>query len=258
MAGVVLSGYYGFGNSGDEAVLYSIISQLRETDPTVAVTVLSNQPELTSCEYGVHAVNRWRLRAVVRAIRDSSLLISGGGSLLQDVTGIRSIIYYLGIVFLAKLYGKPVMFYAQGIGPVSTWLGRTLTRTVVNRVDTVSVRDPRSAEELAQMGVTRPPVRVTADPVFALEPSSEDIESAGDVLSGCGLRSGLNADSLVGLSLRDWPGCADLKAAAARVCDDLVVDGKQVIFIPMHFPGDVKVSLEVASMMRQPAAVLDK
>ena len=96
------------------------------------------------------------------------MLISGGGGLLQDVTGPKSIIYYLGVVLMARLLGKPVFFYAQGIGPVNTVVGKALVRLVANRVNAITVRDPDSKEELAVMGVTRPPVYVTADPVLGL------------------------------------------------------------------------------------------
>ena len=44
---IVLSGYYGFDNIGDEAVLYAILSALRKTIKDVEVTVLSNNPDKT-------------------------------------------------------------------------------------------------------------------------------------------------------------------------------------------------------------------
>ncbi|RYD07047.1 hypothetical protein N752_00260 [Desulforamulus aquiferis] len=59
------------------------------------------------------AHNRWKLREIYRALKDSDMLISGGGSLLQDVTGLKSLLYYLGVILLARMLGKPVFFYAQ-------------------------------------------------------------------------------------------------------------------------------------------------
>ena len=56
-------------------------------------------------------------------MKDSELIISGGGSLLQDVTSKRSLLYYLSIIGLGKLFGKKVMLFAQGIGPIrAKWL----------------------------------------------------------------------------------------------------------------------------------------
>ena len=50
---VVLSGYYGFDNIGDEAVLLSIIHALREEMPGIGIVVLSNNPEKTKALYQI-------------------------------------------------------------------------------------------------------------------------------------------------------------------------------------------------------------
>ncbi|NLK01375.1 MAG: polysaccharide pyruvyl transferase CsaB, partial [Clostridia bacterium] len=144
MPRVVLSGYYGFQNAGDEAILYSIIKALRKVSPDIEMLVLSNSPSETSLRHGVEAANRWCIKEIYSEIRKSDLFISGGGSLLQDVTGLKSLVYYLGIVFLAKLLGKPVMFYAQGIGPINSFIGRVLTKIAADRVDLITVRDENS------------------------------------------------------------------------------------------------------------------
>ena len=52
------------------------------------------------------------------SVEKADLLISGGGSLLQNVTSGRSLYYYMGVLFLAKLVHTPIMLYAQGIGPI--------------------------------------------------------------------------------------------------------------------------------------------
>ncbi len=75
---LVLSGYYGFYNVGDEAILQSIIKALHEEDPTLELVVLSNDPDYTRKMYGVEAVNRWDIRAIYKEIKRSNGLISGG------------------------------------------------------------------------------------------------------------------------------------------------------------------------------------
>ncbi len=116
---LVLSGYYGFYNVGDEAILQSIIQALHEEDPTLELVVLSNDPDYTRKMYGVEAVNRWDIRAIYKEIKRSNGLISGGGSLLQDKTSIKSILYYTGIMRIARFLKKPYYIYAQGIGPIT-------------------------------------------------------------------------------------------------------------------------------------------
>ena len=155
MPKVVISGYYGFYNSGDEAMLYAMLQALRKTVPGLEVTVLSRDPGFTAREFGVHSISRVNIRQVYQELHKADLLISGGGGLLQDATGPNSIIYYLGVVSMARFLWKPVFFYAQGIGPVRTNLGRFLIRLVVNRVSTITVRDPDSRDELVSIGVKR-------------------------------------------------------------------------------------------------------
>ena len=115
---VVMSGYYGFSNAGDDAILQSIHQSIQEASDEVEVTVLSNNPEETKRVYGLNAVPRFQIFSVIKALRRCDALLSGGGSLLQDRTSTRSLIYYLSIMRAAKLMGKPVMLYANGIGPV--------------------------------------------------------------------------------------------------------------------------------------------
>ena len=112
---VVMSGYYGFGNAGDDAILESIHQSIRSASDEVAVTVLSNDPELTRKQYGLDAVPRFRALRVFRALWKGDALLSGGGSLLQDATSTRSLVYYLSVIHCARLLHKPVMLYANGI-----------------------------------------------------------------------------------------------------------------------------------------------
>ncbi|MDD2498401.1 MAG: polysaccharide pyruvyl transferase family protein, partial [Desulfitobacteriaceae bacterium] len=133
MKKVLISGYYGFNNIGDEAVLASMIQALDDVSPQVQITVLSDNPERTEKQYRVRAINRWSKKEISNGLKECDLFISGGGSLLQDVTGPKSILYYLELIRLAVWYKKPVMFYAQGIGPVQRPWARKLLARVANR-----------------------------------------------------------------------------------------------------------------------------
>ncbi len=84
---IVVSGYYGFGNAGDEAILEAMLRDVRALAPAVRVVVLSGDPADTSARFGVEAVPRMNPGAVMRALRGADLFLSGGGSLLQDATG---------------------------------------------------------------------------------------------------------------------------------------------------------------------------
>lgn len=255
MAKVVISGYYGFDNLGDEAVLFSILKNLRELRLGLRIKVLSNNPDQTADIYQVSAGNRWQLREVYGALKETDMLISGGGSLLQDVTGLKSLIYYLGVIWLAQRLGKPVFFYAQGIGPVNTTMGRLLMRLVVNKVNFITVRDESSCEDLAGMGIKRPRIEVTADPVLGLEEKYVDKKNGQAILGQTGLDLSIEK-KMVGISVRQWQELSDYKKVVAELGDKLSRLGYQVVFLPMHYPADLKTSQETAALMEQPAVVL--
>ncbi len=164
---ILISGYYGFGNIGDEAILASTVAAFRSKDPNVQITALSESPETTRDSYNITALPRMSLTTVVRAISASHMVLFGGGSLLQDSTSFRSLMYYLSILFLSRLQKKPTVVYANGIGPVTSWVGRRLTRLALSKVAEITVRDRESLNALRDMGVCRP-VTVTADPAFLL------------------------------------------------------------------------------------------
>ncbi|MDK2820479.1 MAG: hypothetical protein PWP31_444 [Clostridia bacterium] len=251
MARIVISGYYGFQNTGDEAVLYSIIRALKLLEPSLEITALSHNPKHTKENFGIKAVNRWRLSAIAKAISQSDLLISGGGSLFQDVTGPKSLIYYLGIVVLARLLKKPVIIYAQGLGPLKHSWSRWLTAKVLNNVQLITLRDSESRQFLEGLGVKKPPVYVTADPVLGLKPENLDLESGKEKWEQLGLEK-----PVIGISVRSWPGAKSFWPILARVADDLVNKGWNILFLPFHFPSDVDACRQVARLMHNPSVIL--
>ena len=189
---VVMSGYYGFSNAGDDAILEAIHQSILEASGEVGVTVLSNDPRETQRHYGMNAIPRFRFWKVFGALRRCDALLSGGGSLLQDRTSTRSLLYYLSIVRCAEWMGKPVMLYANGIGPVQKPANRRRVKRAVERAALVTLRDHSSARELVEMGVERPDLHVTADPVFnqGAGRGTAPVRRAG---AGHSLRGGLGA-----------------------------------------------------------------
>ena len=169
MYNILISGYYGFDNIGDESILRTLITSLREKIPDCRLTVLSHNPASTREKYGVEAVERMSPGAILRAVRQCDMLISGGGSLLQDVTSSKSIHYYLFIIRLAKLLGKKVFIYSQGIGPIDHAFNRRATARALKKADGIVVRDERSAKLLEQIGLPQERIVITADPVIRMK-----------------------------------------------------------------------------------------
>ncbi|MBQ6778136.1 MAG: polysaccharide pyruvyl transferase CsaB [Acidaminococcaceae bacterium] len=236
MSKIVISGYYGFNNAGDEALLTAILAALRAVEPTADITVISGNPGNTIAKHQVKSLYRFAAVRLLRAIREADLVISGGGSLLQDVTSKRSLAYYLSVIAAAKWKRKKVMLFAQGIGPIRSRLMRLLTRLVVNRADVITVRDRDSAEELARMGVPAAKVEVTADPVLMLNPESKVMGKA--ILTEAGLDP---YKPIIGVSVREWPDnqrcLKQLAAALGKLSEEY---GAQIAILPLQVSKDLK------------------
>lgn len=229
----VISGFYGLGNTGDEAILEAIVDNLKAAYPNPDITVFSLNPEQTAQAHGVKAVYRaWRRenRAKWRALREADLLISGGGGLLQDAYPTKFLFgplpYYLLIVLLAKLSGTKVMFFSQGIGPVTSRWGKFLMK-VANLANFITVRDDYSKVYLEKLGVTRPKTVVTADIVFAFQEKPDAACQASLPLKG--------GEKLVAVSVRPWFGRQLQFEQMAEVLDALIEQrGVTPVFVPME------------------------
>ena len=249
---IVMSGYYGFNNTGDEAIMLSMHKNIQEMGSNYHITVLSNKPVETRDKYGIEAVYRFGVRDVLRAIRQSDVLLSGGGSLLQDSTSTRSLMYYLSITAAAKMMRKKVMLYANGIGPVSGKRNRRLVKQVVNKADLITLREENSYEELLSMGVNPKKCFVTADPVFTMD--GVDRPAAEAILT----KEGIPLDKpLVVVSVRNWKEIDRFISHFADLCDTIVEKHQRnIVFVAMQMPNDVTISEKVKKKMKQEAYVL--
>lgn len=244
---ILMSGYYGFDNSGDDAILKAIVKDLQEYNDDLNINVLSNNPAKTEDMYPVKGVNRFKFKEVLRSIRKSSILISGGGSLLQDVTSTRSLIYYLSLMSIAKLYKKPVMVYANGIGPINGSINRLLTKRILNKVDLITLRDEDSKKYLEDMKVKNKNIYVTADPVFTLDPANES--RIDDIFEIEGVPKDRN---LIGISIRQWKGADNLVEVVSKSIDHITKTyNVNVVLIPMHYPEDLDISMDTLMKVKK-------
>lgn len=215
---VILSGYYGFNNAGDEAVLSALVQLVRHHLPDVKPVALSADPDGTAARLGIRAVNRWDKRAVRAEMANAALFCSGGGSLLQDVTSVRSVYFYASQINLATKMGVPTIVLAQGLGPLNTWLGRKIAASALKKCRILSWRDEKSLNLAAELGLSALPNYQVCDPVLLWRP---------DVFP--------QNVGAVGLALRPWPGF-DLQAAA-RLVRNLRAAGEDVVLIPFYYGG---------------------
>lgn len=219
---IVIAGYYGFGNAGDELILASLIQQQRNMNLDVQITVLSQNPEQTAARFNVNAVNRWKPWAWIKPLWHSDLFILGGGGLLQESTGPWNHAYYLFLVMLAKALGCRTEVRAIGVDPDGGLLNRIWTRFVFNAlVNFASVRDSDSQRSLENFGVQ---VRIwrTPDPVFYLELPKTSAPA--------------HETSVIGWAVSPWaqrPGWEhDISVLLERLFRDLNVSHELMVFFP--------------------------
>jgi len=243
---IVLSGYYGFDNVGDDAILLSIIQGLKKWQHDIEITVLSNNPSATEQTYGVKAVNRWKMKEIHQLLKTADGLISGGGSLMQDQTGMKTIPYYAGVIQIAKWLKKPVFVYAQGMGPINHTLSKFIVRKTFNKVDQITIRDKASQTLLTEIGV-RKEAKIVPDPVMGL--------NGGDFHCEWLEHESLTAESYISVSVRDWSSTIAYKEKIAHSLDQLVRQGEQIVFLPMHGEHDFKTSQEVAALMQEKSLI---
>lgn len=232
---ILLMGYYGFDNIGDEAVLEAIVCQLRRYVPECELWALSAKPAESEAAYGIRCFDRWNPLQLLRALWGCDVFAAGGGSLLQDVTGARGIKYYLGLMRIAKLLRKKLFFYAQGIGPIEDAKNRKLTARVLRKCDRLTVRDADAAQYMRELGIDGERIDVACDPVLAMSAEGPEAELPAGRKMGFAVRDckGLNADTL------------------ARVADHFADKGWEIVFLPFCSPVDTAVSRLIAGQMQQ-------
>lgn len=248
----VLLGYYGFKNSGDETLLYSMINKLREKKDDIRLLVLSKAPEETEKTYGVHSVNRIDFIRIMKELKRSKLFIFGGGSLIQDVTSNKSLWYYLNILKMAISAGTPIMLYANGIGPVNKSENRKKVAKILDKVDLITLRDAESYEEVKKMGVNKKAI-VTADPALGMQ--GADKQYSRELL----LKAGIPLDAKIfGISIRSWKQCSpvfwrNFAEGVDKICKEY---GFTPVWIPLKQPDDIEISREIQSKMSVKGYVL--
>ncbi|SHI74642.1 polysaccharide pyruvyl transferase CsaB [Dethiosulfatibacter aminovorans DSM 17477] len=229
MRKILLAGYYGLNNIGDEAILEKFIEMIRGNSADAEISVLSGKPEYTEKTFDVSSVDRKDFFKVNKAIADNDIVVFGGGSLLQDVTSKKSIYYYLYLIFVSELLKKKVILLSQGIGPIEGKFNRWMTARLLNRADRITVRDANSFNVLKELGVKEDKTGFSADPVIDYGPD---------------IKYEKMDKTLVGISVRKWKD-TDVVSPVVEIIEKLHEKGIEVVLIPFHFDEDIELIEEI-------------
>lgn len=250
---ILISGYYGFRNSGDDALLKAIIQDLQRYKESPNIVVLSANPEETMEYYRVKSINRLNLVSVLKHMRKADMLISGGGTLIQDRTSTKSLWYYLSIITMALRNNVKVMLYSNGIGPLVKSRNIKRTKNVLEKVNLITLRDEESYKTIRDMGITNPMVKVTADPALGLDLA--DKNRGIEILS----KEGVPKNSkILGVSIRRWQNLdTNFEDEIAAVCDYAYEKyGYYTVFLPMQSSRDLAILQSVKRKMKNKSTLI--
>lgn len=231
MKKILLAGYYGFGNLGDEAILEMAVKQILEITDKKNITVLSGNKEVTSRKYNVNTIDRYNVFSIANKLMKSDALVFGGGSLLQDITSKRSIYYYLFLIKLAKIMNNKVIMLSQGIGPIVNENSKKAVQSTLNYIDYITVRDKHSKEFLENLGMDKNKIFLSTDPVINLR-------------AGENYTAKNSGRKKVCFSLRNWKN-ADVSKKISVLTEKLIESNIECYFIPFYYNEDLELIDEV-------------
>ncbi len=239
---VVLVGYYGARNLGDELILRSIVEGVRRRNPSIEFVIAARDAAATREIHGLPAFDRSDAAAAQEVLRGASAVVLGGGGLWNDYAfqesggaaglfrdGARSIAGYAKIPLLGALMDRPLHVFGMGVGPLTDREGAAVVRWVCDHAASVSVRDEASADVLRGIERWSAPVEVAPDAVFALDLPVGD--PPADV------RRLAEQRALLAINVRPWAG-PDASALRTRLAQALASaarrHGLSLIGIPMQ------------------------
>lgn len=230
----LIVGYYGEHNLGDDALLTALLAQLPEPARAGAIVTAADAAAVAAMA-PVATVPRRSLGEVRRALSAADALVFGGGSLLQDSTSLRSLVYYAVLIVQARLQGTPVLFWGQGLGPLHHRRSRWLVARLLPLVSAAAWRDQPSATLARRLG--RPAGDpVGADPVWTA-PAPEWHGPGGPIVLAWRPTPLLDA--------RGWQTLLDAVETLA------VEAGREVLWLPFHGDQDRELPAQLGSRWRQ-------
>lgn len=141
MEKILIGGYFGFGNIGDEAILLSEIEFLKKEG--YKVIILTKRGIKL---FNEECINRYNFFKIFKIRKEFKYFILGGGGIFQDKTSLRSLLYYIFLIFFMKFLKKRVILLNVGIGPIKRKISKNLLSISLKKSDLIIFRDKYSYE----------------------------------------------------------------------------------------------------------------
>jgi polysaccharide pyruvyl transferase WcaK-like protein len=183
-------------NAGDEAYFAAMIPLFRKYLNPVEIVTFSDRPDRDRKRYNVEVVysggtilkSLLSIGKIVSAIKQCDIYVWGAGQILRDDTHILAPPYRLFRPFLAYLFGKKIMAYGAGIGPLESRKARFLAKHVLNRFTLITYRDDMTGRILSDIGIKNSILVKTVDPALGLDAADE--KAVDGLMKELGLESG--------------------------------------------------------------------
>lgn len=271
MVKILVTGAYCVLNKGDAALRLGGLPHIKEFIPDAEFTIMTLFPEIDSKIYkdgdvvkaidsplrAAEAIARcslWRIFHDYMTLRydlidkllnmeeidryiKSDIVVDISGDSISEVTGFRGTVYHFLHLWMALALNKPTIVYAQSVGPFK--FIKPFAKCILNKVDLITLRGKRSCDYLQDIDINKPPIYLTADLAFLMNPAPE--ERINEIFSNYNIKG----DTFVGISISDWiskyygsySGFAELMA---KVVDYIIEKfGAMVMLIP-HVTGPKK------------------
>ncbi|OGS20182.1 MAG: polysaccharide pyruvyl transferase CsaB [Elusimicrobia bacterium RIFOXYA2_FULL_39_19] len=237
MVKVLICGYFGFNNAGDELILSSVINNLKRKADKIEFEVMYRKGVNSPFLNAIKTVNRWRIDDVINAIFKNDIVIFCGG-LFQDVTGSLSLYYYLALITLAKLTGKKVMLCGVDFVPIKKSKNKILIWAVLRFVNVLTVRSEGSKKFLEENYITN--TVLTADVVFSLRESNQVLYSKNKI-------------NRIAVALKAPENKTNYEEEVKKIVSLCKVVHQKVkaefVFVPFHLERDYNMSVEVLKQL---------
>lgn len=157
----MLIGNFGVGNLGDEALKEYFLGAFPDID---WVVLGEDVPRLPG---GLRSLLSLQWIKTLKAFRTCEAVVFGGGSLFTDSESVYACLLWYVHALASRLYGKPIHYAFQGVGPFRTRVGGAFARKSFGYATSISVRDSASARRVESWRLGKKIVQ-SFDPVITV------------------------------------------------------------------------------------------
>lgn len=231
---VVLCGYYGYGNMGDNALLRASIKRAKAAFEDLEISALTANGKKDESRFGVRCVKRMNPIAVVSELWNAQTLVLGGGTLLQDRTSLRSLAYYASVCGIASFRGVGIELWGNGLSEPRSVIAERLMSSVLESARYIGLRDMLSVTEALRIISPECADRLYLEQDLACGQAPAAPERVEYLQKRLGLFKGDSLASYAVIAVKGSEGEGFIKILKKELLE-LLSDGVSLVFLPM-FP----------------------